>query len=168
MKQILTFVVSTYGARHLWGPNFLRCLSHKLLIYLTLNYLKMMQLFLFRHLLGLTDSRNLKNFRYSTLSFVLWRTSGWWIRWRDWCTHWCYWRAFCSSPAKVCATVITNEAFAWHFRFNNKHDNVLTGIIPQIFQESLWICRKSWPCGAPTCNSWAEQVVGHFNFTISM
>ena len=26
MKQILTFVVSTYGARHPWGPNFLRCL----------------------------------------------------------------------------------------------------------------------------------------------
>ena len=25
MKQILSFVVSTYGARHLWGPNFLRC-----------------------------------------------------------------------------------------------------------------------------------------------
>ena len=27
MKQILTFVVSTYGARHPWGPNFLRCLT---------------------------------------------------------------------------------------------------------------------------------------------
>ena len=27
MKQILTFVVSTYGARHPWGPNFLRCLN---------------------------------------------------------------------------------------------------------------------------------------------
>lgn len=30
MKQILTFVVSTYGARHLWGPNFLRCLTQSL------------------------------------------------------------------------------------------------------------------------------------------
>ena len=62
-------------------------------------------------------------FGYSTFFSHDETASGWWIRWRDWCTHQCYWRVFCSSPAKVCAPVITNEAFAWRrWPINQKHN----------------------------------------------
>ena len=42
MKQILTFVVSTYGARHPWGPNFLRCLKNESAALIALQLFKIL------------------------------------------------------------------------------------------------------------------------------
>ena len=67
---------------------------------------------------GSSQHKNSSFDRYS-VAFVLstwlssWVTNGWWTRWRDWCTFQRYGWAFCSSSAKVCASVLTNEAFAW-------------------------------------------------------
>ena len=65
------------------------------------------------------ESWHLKNYTNQVFylpPFLLIVQTGWWIRWRDWCTNQCCGWAFCSSFSKVCAPVITNEAFAWRLK----------------------------------------------------
>ena len=58
MKQILTFVVSTYGARHPWGPNFLRCLKNKVWLWLFSNFSKTLLTFYCEGLLHWTQEED--------------------------------------------------------------------------------------------------------------
>ena len=73
-----TFVVSTYGARHPWGLNLLRCFNYIFII-------SILNSFFLPRSLKLAEHWREGKCRYcSEVSYLKYINLAWWQRWREW------------------------------------------------------------------------------------